>query len=237
MRLETIVTGLGLGGLILAGTVGTVRGQAAPELPRKSLYLNSVLGVSVPNFSDLNAELSRAGFLRLPKAYFGRGAGFFTIFPKLRLASLFNFTSYSATNAEGGRGNWVRATTAGTSFGLVLRNTERVQIIPYAGAVYSWFGARISRSLPTGGSFGGYLNGPANEQHLAKNGFQGNLGLHLGKPLGQGTLSRKVLLGLRVGYAFPLGNPAWRTDQVSLSGGPTVNPGGAYAHILLAFAQ
>ncbi len=208
--------------------------SSADNAPQKRVYLNSVLGVAAPGFGPLNTELKQAGFLPLSGVYFARGAGFYTIFPKVRLASIFNFSSYSGTNTEQNRSSWVRGSTAGTALGLVVRNNDRVQFIPYAGVVYSWFGARVSKLAPGSSTFTGYLAGPANQQHLGIEQFLANFGLHLSKPsLGKGSLTQKLLIGIRAGYLTPLGKPSWKTNDMPISGGPSVNPGGLYAHLII----
>lgn len=220
----------------LAATAAAGQSTTA-EAPRKTVYLHSVLGVAAPGLSSLNSELAGAGYLPLPETYLVRGAGFYTVFPKAHLATLFSFSSYSATKTEGPRSSWVRASTAGTSLGIVLRNRERFQLIPYAGLVFSWFGTRVSEVSPASTTFGGYLNGPTNQQHVARNQFMGNVGLHLARPsLGQSPLTRNLFVGLRAGYFIPLTQPDWETNGVSLSGGPSPNTQGGYLHLLLGSA-
>ena len=229
---------IGLSLLVLSFVAPVVHAQSnMSDTPKKTVYLNSVLGVSFPGLSSLNAELKQAGFLPLSGVYFTRGAGFYTIFPRARLATIFNFSSYSGTNTDQNRSTWVRGSTAGTSLGFVLRNTNRVQIIPYAGVVYSWFGTRVSKIAPGSTAFSSYLAGPANQQQLSTEQFMVNLGLHLSKHgLGRGTLAQKLLIGVRAGYLTPLGNTVWKTNNVSLSGGPSASSGGLYAHLILGGA-
>lgn len=206
-------------------------------ISQKKVYLNSVLGVTIPGFSSLNAELQKAGYLPLSRGYLTRGAGFYTLFPKLHLASIFNFSTYSAVRSEGSQSNWVRATTAGTSLGIIVRNTDNFQLIPYAGLMYSWLGVRVANSAPASSTFNEYLAGQPNQQHIALNQFMGNVGLHLAKPgLGRSAIARNLLIGLRAGYGFPLGGASWKTNGVKLSGGPDANGGGTYVNFILGTA-
>lgn len=207
------------------------------ETATKRVYLNSILGLAFPGANNLNDELTKAGFLPLSGTYFARGAGFYTLFPKIRLATLFNFSSYSGTATDNNRSTWVRGTTAGTSLGLIVQNTNHIQIIPYAGLAYSWFGTRLSKAAPGSTAFASYLNGPANQQHLALEQFLGNVGLHVVKPgLGKSALARQLIIGLRGGYYFSLNTPTWQTNSVDLTGGPKINPGGAYLHLIIGSA-
>ncbi len=203
----------------------------------KRVYLNSVLGLSFPSAANLNAELTKAGFLPLSGAYFARGAGLYTLFPKAHLATILNFSSYSGTDTDQSRSTWVRGSTAGISLGIIVRNTDRVQVIPYAGLAYSWFGTRLSEVAPASTAFSGYLNGTANQQHLGLEQYLGNVGLQVVKPgLGKGAVGSQLIIGLRGGYFFPLNTPTWQTNNVDLVGGPSINPGGAYLHLVIGSA-
>ncbi|MBO0933727.1 hypothetical protein [Fibrella aquatilis] len=209
--------------------------QSSADIPvGRRIFLNSVLGISAPGFSDLNASLSKAGFLPLSGVYFARGAGLMTVFPKARLATIVNFSSYTGTATDATRSSWARGTTAGASLGVLARNTDRVQIIPYAGLAYSWFGTRLAKTAPVSTAFDGYINGPTNQQYIGNEQFMGNVGLHVGKPgIGRGALAQKILVGLRAGYMFPLAQPTWQTNGVTLSGGPSANTGGTYLHLVI----
>lgn len=224
--------------LILIAGVHISSAQSTESAIRpKKVYLNSVLGVTIPGFSSLNAELEKAGYLPLSRGYLTRGAGFYTLFPKLRLASIFNFSTYSAVRSKGSQSNWVRATTAGTSLGVIVRNTDNIQLIPYGGLMYSWLGVRLANTAPASPTFGGYLAGQPNQQHMALNQFMGHAGLHLAKPgLGRSAITRNLLIGIRAGYGFPLGGASWKANNVKLSGGPNANGGGTYLNFILGTA-
>lgn len=126
----------------------------------------------------------------------------------------------------------------GTALGVVLANSDWVQVIPYGGLVYSWLGVRVSNTQLARPTFGGYLAGPANQLHVATNGFLGHLGLHLAKPrLGNGALGRKLVLGLRTGYCLPLGKAIWKNNSVMLTDGPRANAGGVYVNGVLGVRQ
>lgn len=203
----------------------------------KRVFLTSVLGITVPGLSELTTELNRAGYLSLPSTFLTRGAGLVTTFPKVRLATLVTFTSYSGTTTDLNRSSWARGTQVGTSLGVLLSRSERVQFIPYVGLAYSFFGTRVSETAPASTVFPGYLAGPANQQYVGAEQFIGNVGLHLAKSgLGQGALSQKLILGLRAGYMLPLANPKWQTNNVPLSDGPDANPGGTYLHVIFGSA-
>ena len=223
-------------GIMLYATQ-TMAQSTTASIPRRPFYLNSVVGFAVPDFANVNSELQKAGYLPLDKLYFVRGAGFYTIFPKLRLASIFNFSSFSAQTTMQTQSNWVRATSYGTSLGFVVKSDTKIQLIPYAGITYCLLGVRVSGASPAN-SFGGYLAGPSNQHQMALNQFMAGFGLHIAKSqLGNGTLGQKIAVGLRTGYTIPLGNANWKTDNVTLTGGPTANPGGFYTHLIIGISQ
>ncbi len=208
------------------------------DKPKKSFYLNAVTGIAAPDFANVNTELQKAGYLPLNKLYLVRGAGFYTIFPKIRLATIFNFSTFTAQNTEQSKGNWVRATTYGTSLGFVIRNDTKIQLIPYAGLSYCLFGVRVSNVSPTSNTFSGYVTSPANQHQLSLNQLMAGLGIHVAKSqLSSGKLGQKIAVGVRTGYSVPLGNAKWKTDNVTLSESPTANPGGFYANLTIGILQ
>lgn len=210
----------------------------AENMAGKTLFLNTAFGVQVPAFSNLNGVLSKEGYLPLNKLYFSRGGGFYTIFPRIPVASMFNLCSYTASHTKENKSNWVRATQAGTSLGLVIKNSSKFQLIPYGGLVYSWFGVRVSNNAPGEADFASYLSAPANQHHLSSNGFMANFGLHVARTqLGKGKFGQSIVAGLRAGYYLPLGNQTWKTNTLTLTNGPNANSGGFYTSLIIGLAQ
>lgn len=203
----------------------------------KAFYLHSLFGANAPALGGLNDGLEAGGHLALRPVYFSRGAGFYTVFPKSRLASLFTFSSFSGTRREDGRSNWLRGTSAGTALGIAVLN-NRVQLVPYGGLVYTWFGVRVASNAPGSSAFNGYLSGPPNQHHITSNRFMVNLGLHLARTRFAGSgLGEKLVLGLRGGYYLPLGETRWKTENVPLENGPGSSAGGPYVQVLIGFRQ
>lgn len=211
--------------------------SVTPEQASKRVFFHSVLGLTAPGVSNLNGELSKAGFLPLSGTYFTRGAGLYTVFPKVRLATLITFVSYTGTTTDATRTSWARGTNVGSSLGFLARNTDRVHVVPFVGLAYSFFGARVSDVVPGSATFGGYLAGPNNQQYVGTEQWLGNVGLHLAKPgLGQAALLQRLMIGLRAGYMVPLAAPTWQTNGVRLGGGPSVNSGGTYLYLMIGSA-
>lgn len=204
----------------------------------KRTFIHSMLGVQVPEFSALNTDLQNNEFMKLDNIYFSRGGGFYTIFPKLHLATLFNYCTYSANKTEGSNTNSLRGTTVGTSLGVVALNTPGVQLIPFGGVVYSWFGARISKNNSTNQTFNNYLSGGLNQQHIATQGFTGNVGLHFATtPFTNKRFFKNMTFGLRSGYHIPFGKTTkWTTNNTALQGGPKINSQGFYCNFILGVA-
>ncbi|WP_266363655.1 hypothetical protein [Tellurirhabdus rosea] len=212
--------------------------QTEPIGRRKNFYLHSALNLHITDVNELNAELVRAGHLPFDGIQVGRGGGFYTLFPKVRLASLFNFSTYSKIKSGQNRTNWIRATQAGTSLGLLVRNSEHLQLIPYAGVLYSWLGVRVASAQPVPGSTAGYLSGPSNQHHMRSNQFMGNLGIHLARTgFGRTALGQRLMAGVRVGYFVPIGANQWKTGLTTLSDGPDTNAGGFYTSLVVGLAQ
>ena len=233
--MKSVITFLGVATLLANEAAGQT---TIADSPKKAFYLNAVAGLAVPDFANINAELQKAGYLPLAKLYLLRGAGFYTIFPKLRLATIFNFSTFTAQNTEQSQSNWVRATNYGTSLGFVVRNDTKIQLIPYVGINYCLFGVRVSNQQPASTIFGGYIAGQSNQHQLSLNQLMAGLGVHIAKSrLGNSVLGQKIAIGVRTGYALPLGNANWKTDNVTLTGGPTANPGGFYLNVTVGILQ
>ena len=204
----------------------------------KRVFIHTMLGVQVPDFSALNTELGNNGFMKFNDIYFSRGGGFYTIFPKVHLATLFNYTTFSANKTVGSSTNAIRGTTVGTSLGVVLWNSPKFQFIPFGGIVYSWFGARLSKKNNLNQSFNSYLKSTADQQHIATQGFTGNVGFHLAStPFINKKMGKNLNFGLRAGYYIPINKTTkWTTNNVSLQGGPSINSQGLYANFIFGIA-
>jgi len=204
----------------------------------KKVFIHSMLGVQAPEFSALNTDLANNGFMKLDNMYFSRGGGFYTIFPKAHIATLFNYTTFSANKTEGSNTNSLRGTTVGTSIGIVILNKPKFQLIPFGGMVYSWFGVRLSKNNITNQTFNSYLGSGLNQQHIATEGFFGNVGLHFATtPFVNKRFGKNLNLGLRSGYYIPIDKSTkWRTNGINLQGGPIVNSQGLYCNFILGLA-
>ena len=204
----------------------------------KRVFIHSMIGVQIPELSALNTELESSGFMKLGNQYFSRGGGFYTIFPKIHISTLFNYTTYSSDKTEGNNTNSVRGTTVGTSLGIVLLNSPKFQIIPFAGIVYSWFGVRLSKNNKVNQTFTNYLGAGQNQQHIASEGFTGNVGLHFATtPFVDKNYGRNLNFGLRSGYHVPVNKATkWTTNDIDLQGGPSINSQGFYCNFVFGIA-
>jgi hypothetical protein len=221
--------------VIFAFLLSTTDATAQTE---KAFYLYANTGINMPGLGKLNDAVKAAGFLSFGSAYFSRGGGIYTIPQKGRLASFFNFTTYSGSKKEGTKSNWVRSTQVGTSLGIVVKKSGGLQIIPFGGLNYSFFGATVSGNSSSGGSFGNYFLQPANEYKISSNQFIANAGLHIAKiELGKSRFAQKLALGARLVYYIPLGNNSWKTNDVKLSDGPNINAGGFNASFIFGIRQ
>jgi len=207
-------------------------------LAAKKFFLHTQIGIQIPRISLLNQELKQNGFLELNKIYLTRGGGFYTIFPKLRLASLFNYATYTSERAANNSQNSVRGTSVGTSLGILLIHRPAFHLIPYGGIVYSWYGVRLSRIYSSSQPFDNYLSGPSTQHHLTSEGFTVNLGAQLAiSPFLNNSLLQKINVGLRSGYQFPFTKATrWKTDAHSLQGGPAINSHGFFCNLIIGLA-
>ena len=84
--------------LIFSAAIATAQNE-------KAFYLYANTGVSMPGLTKLNDVVKAAGFLSFGSNYFSRGGGFYTIPQKGRLATFFNFTTYSGSKKQGTQSN------------------------------------------------------------------------------------------------------------------------------------
>ena len=217
--------------------IKNAKANTKPITPKK-VFIHSMLGIQSPDFSALNTELTNNGFMKLDATYFSRGGGFYTIFPKLHLATLFNYSTYSANKTEGNNTNDLRGTTVGTSLGIVLLHNPKYQLIPFGGIVYSWFGVRLSKNSNLSPNFNGYLSGGLNQQHIATEGYTGNVGLHFAtNPFVNKKIGKNITLGIRSGYYIPIDKATkWTTNGNTLKDGPSVNSQGFYGTFIFGIA-
>jgi hypothetical protein len=204
----------------------------------KKVFIHSMLGIQIPEFSALNFVLENNGFMKLDDLYFSRGGGFYTIFPKAHISTLFNYSTYSANKTEGNNTNSLRGTTVGTSLGIVLLNKPKYQLIPFGGIVYSWFGVRLSKNNNTSQTFSNYIGSNLNQQHIATEGFTGNFGLHLATtPFVNKKFGKNLNFGLRSGYYLPINKTTkWTTNGIDLIDGPAINSQGFYGNFIFGIA-
>ncbi len=204
----------------------------------KRAFVHSLLGIEWAQTTSLNQMLETNGFLPSENTVFTRGAGFYTLFPKIHLATLFQFSTFSTNQVSGNQSNALRGTTAGTSLGVPIIQSDRWQCVPYIGAVYSWFGVRVSNNQTTATSFNQYLTSNANQHHIATEGFIGNAGVHGSwAPFSGSNFWKSWNFGLRAGYYFPFTRSMkWNTNGYTLPDGPSGNPHGPYACFIIGIS-
>ncbi|HNP54975.1 MAG TPA: hypothetical protein PKK69_10155, partial [Ferruginibacter sp.] len=151
---------------------------------------------------------------------------------------LFQFSTYAANRQADDQEHQVRGTIAGSSLGYVLHSTNRSHWIPFVGIQYSWFSSRVSETI--NGSVGLpdlLVNGTGAGQELKSRGWMLNLGMQVSlMPFRNGQIGKQLFVGLRPGYAFPLGSTRWWSGSQRLSGGPSINSQGWYVQGSLGVA-
>lgn len=228
--------------LVVAGMAAIYLNSSAQnpsdkDLPVKKMFLHSQFGIQLPGFSSLNDELIPRGFNPLSAAFFSRGAGFYTIFPKSRLVSFANYQTYAGTKKSGGRENAVRGTIAGSGIGYNLVNHTRAHLIPFIGLQYTWFGVRLSKTITTEQDFDDYLGSAANQNHIASNGFMGTTGIQAAfMPFSGSRLISNAVIGLKISYSIPVSEPKWKSNNTDLRNGPNSTTQGLFTGLVLGIA-
>lgn len=210
----------------------------ASGINKKRIVIHSSFGIAAPGVSKLNDALSGVGYLPLRKTYFSRGGGFYVTFPKSRITTVFNFQSYSGTEKDGGKSSWTRGTAIGSSLGYSIRTNSRLELIPFLGVHYSFFGVRAAADLPDDSDFSDYFQSSSDQHNASANQFLLNYGLHLGTAgLGKSAWTQKIVTGLRVGYQSTLTKARWKVNESRLNNGPDINSGGWYVQFILGLLQ
>jgi len=201
--------------------------------PKRIVTLHSQFGIQAPSLSNLNSILVSSGYLKLNGLYFSRGGGFFTLFTKSKLVTLFNYATYDANHSEGNLSYSIRGTTVGTSIGYNFSKNPKVLVTPYLGIVYSWFGINLSQGVISSQQFNSFVAGSPNQLHFSTKGFTGNLGLQVSTTPFQRNKLKDFTVGIRSGIYIPMEDKNWETNGTSIGEGPSINSQGYYAHIML----
>lgn len=232
MKKNIVFFWLLLGGVTIYGQTGN------PDTKKNILVIHSSFGVSAPILTNLNNELTPGGYLPLQKAYFSRGGGFYITFPKTGITTLFNFITYSGTKREDNKSTWARGTSVGTSLGYSIPPGNSIQLIPFAGVLYSFFGVRATADLPDNTDFSDYFRSSSTQHHASTNQFLLNYGIHIAKTnFGKSALSQRIVAGIRIGYQSSLSKPKWSVNKTRLTDGPGINSGGFYAQVIIGLLQ
>ncbi len=80
-------------------------------------------------------------------------------------------------------------------------------------------------------------SGP-NQQHIATEGLNGNVGLHFATtPFINKKFGKNLNFGLRSGYFIPIDKSTkWSTNGMNLQDGPKINPQGFYCNFIFGIA-
>lgn len=211
--------------------------QTQPN-PAKKLFLHGMMGLQFPALANLNELYRLNQRIAAPKIAFARGGGFYTVFPQAKLATLFQFSTYAASRQADQQEHQIRGAMAGTSLGYVWSPSKKWHWIPFAGLQYSWFSSRVTPTIPASLNVPDvFFNGIGAGQEIKTRGWMLNLGMQVSVlPFRQGEIGKHIFIGLRPGYAFPLGSTRWWMGSQRLSGGPSVNSQGWYVQGSLGVA-
>ncbi len=203
--------------------------------PKRIVTIHSQIGIQVPSFKELNTILTQNGHLKLEDVYFSRGGGFYTLFTKTNLVSIFNYSTYASTQTNGSISNSLRGTTVGTSLGYNFSKKSTLQIVPYAGIIYSWFGLNTNNNVVNSQSFNTLLSSYGNQTYVRTKGFTGNIGMQISTTPFKKNRVKDLTLGIRTGYYIPFGSTKWDSNNKVINDGPNINSQGYYANFIVGF--
>jgi hypothetical protein len=206
--------------------------QAAQAEEGGMVYYSA--GGNLINPAPLNTLISAQGYKAYDSWNWGQGIGLYGIFQRFLVGaeyqSLFGQLSSSGQESlklEGSYGLF--------QLGYVVAGASTFQIYPYVGIGPGFVTLRSSQAL------NGMLSMTqgSNANLLSASGMSWLLDLGVGAnvtvPMSTGSDARGPSVSLRAGYLLTLGGTQWSSNELPVTGGPALNPGGPYVRLMVGF--
>lgn len=196
------------------------------------------VGGNLLNPKALNDLTATQAYNNFGSWTWGQGVGFYGVYHRflfgLEYQSLFGQLSKGGQDSMRLDGNYGLL-----QLGYLVLGTSGFQVYPYLGIGPGFTNLRSSQPLNQLLS----MSQGSNQSLTQVNGSSWLLDLGLGanltipmSPENPGD-PRGLSLGLRAGYLLGLGNTQWSANELPVSGGPNMNPGGFYARLMIGFGS
>lgn len=193
------------------------------------------VGGNLLNPSALNTAIQSAGYKGFDSWTWGQGVGLYGVFKRvvvgLEYQSLFGQIITQNQEAMKLDGSYLLLNA-----GYMAIATPVFQLYPYIGIGRGAMNVRSSQSLNTLLSVSQGSN--QNLDFLSAGSWLLDLGVgaNLVLPMTSGgSDSRGPAAALKAGYLLSLGNSDWSSNQLPVSGGPALSPGGFYVRLQVGF--
>lgn len=220
-----------LGALLLISGLLPARAQSAEN----GGMVYYTVGGNLLNPSALNTQLQPAGYQSFDSWSWGQGIGLYGVFKRVMVGLEYQslFGQLVSQNQDYLRLDGSYATL---DAGYMVIATPTFQVYPYIGIGRGLMNLRGSQTLngPLGVSQGSNQN--LNTVSAGSWLLDFGLGANLTLPMSTGSSDpRGPAASLRAGYLLPLGTTEWSSNQLPVSGGPALSPGGFYLRLMLGF--
>lgn len=193
------------------------------------------LGGNLVNPSPLNTAIQSAGYKGFDSWTWGQGVGLYGVFKRvlvgLEYQSLFGQIITQSQDSMKLDGSYLMLNA-----GYMAIATPVFQLYPYLGIGRGAMNVRSSQNLNSLLSLSQGSN--QNLDFVSAGSWLLDLGVGANVVLPMtpgGSDSRGPAASLKAGYMFALGNTDWSANQLPVSGGPALNPGGFYLRLQLGF--
>lgn len=184
----------------------------------------------------LNPLIQPTGYKALDSWSWGQGIGMYGVFKRVMIGleyqSLFGQLTRNGQEAMKLDGSYSLLQA-----GYMVVATPAFQVYPYLGIGRGSMNLRSSQALNSLLSVSQGSNQNLNSLTAGNWLLDLGLGANLILPMTPGNTSdaRGPALALRAGYLLPLGNSEWSANELPVTGGPLMSPGGLYFRLMLGF--
>lgn len=197
--------------------------------------ISANFAVQLAEYGELNNKLAEKGFSKFNQINFLTSGDFCIYYPKPKLSVHANVSGYSQViNQQNNISTSLKNTGIGVLLGYTFFSDKKIQLVPQIGTQFSWLNLDITSDIAENSTFTNYFSGDANQYGMTASNLLANVGI-LAKTsfLINENFSNKLVVGIKTGYSMPVLKTIWTVNEKTLNDGPTINPGGFYAGVVV----
>ena len=194
------------------------------------------VGMQSPDLTELNTVFDTYKYPQLNATNFSVGLGLLKF--KNRFVWGVDACKYTQSQRKDTITSSIRSQGIGVSCGYLYLKKEIFQMYSLLGWNYSWTTVKVINDIISNTPFSSYASSIGNQLEMNTWALTANVATHANvilKVSKDPNETERLVLGLRGGYYFPLHKTKWTTNKAKLDKGPTINPGGFYAMLMLGF--